>query len=530
MLVAFILLTLLVFWRVLANQERDRLLAENARLEEALVLADDPKRLREALAFRERFDALTPDEIEIRLSLVEDDELRALVRAAQGLPDDGLLELMDLSRKGAVPGAKEKLDQLERIGLRPEEVEALQADLEAAQEEQRRLEDLARRSDTMLASAEAERDALAKQLEAFTEIGQSPAELRNMQATLAELGERKASLARTGAEIAATIEAEAGDRIAALGGQILPDGDVIFPDAILFKAASAEIEREFDQLLQSFCPLWFETLHEQRDALDVIQVEGHASSEYGSLPPAQAFVRNLDLSQRRAAAVFSRCLSLSSDPVIIEWARGSMAAVGYSSSRAIVEGGVENRIASRRVVFALEPKTEADMTRQIIETSSPGTSGVALQTVPGKAVESAAESSQRIMDAQQLPSPVDYLKRGYEELMGPVSLIRDGDTIEVGGLPIRIQGLHVPETNTRAGRDAKDFVSGLLFGRSVSCYLSGNTTFDRKEAVCFEGGEDIAAQIIAAGHGRDCPAFSSGRYAILETDKSRALGPLPGYC
>lgn len=105
-------------------------------------------------------------------------------------------------------------------------------------------------------------------------------------------------------------------------------------------------------------------------------------------------------------------LSLSSDPVIIEWALGSMAAAGYSYSHAIVEGSVENRIASRRVVvFALEPKTEAHMTRQIIETSFPGTSDVAQQNVPRKAIESAAERSHRITDSQ-LPSPVDYLKRG----------------------------------------------------------------------------------------------------------------------
>jgi hypothetical protein len=48
--------------------------------------------------------------------------------------------------------------------------------------------------------------------------------------------------------------------------------------------------------------------------------------------------------------------------------------------------------------------------------------------------------------------------------------------------------------------------------------------------VCFENGEDIAARVIAAGLGRDCPAFSGGRYAQLETATVEALGDLPGYC
>ena len=349
MLVAFILLTLLVFWRVTSAEEHERLLKENALFKETIQSLGDPNTIMEALAFQERFDQLSADEIASRLSLVEDEKLRALVQEAQGLTEDGLIELTDLTRDDAVPGVREKLDQLERLGLSLLEVEELQQELTAAQDEQRRLEE---------------------QLTAFDETGRTPSDIRAMEATLAELGEQEKRLASTGAEIAATIEEKAGDRIAALGGQVLPDGDVIFPEAILFDANSAEIKGDFDMLLQSFCRLWFETLYEQREALDTMQVEGHASSEFGRLPPERAFERNLDLSQRRAAAVFGRCLAYSSADRITEWARSSMAAVGYSSSRAILKDGVENRVASRRVVFALEPKTEAQMTRMIIEKSA----------------------------------------------------------------------------------------------------------------------------------------------------------------
>lgn len=521
MLVAFILLTLLVFWRVTAAEEQERLLEENARLNEAVESVGDPASVTDALAFRDRFDQLSADEMAARLSLVEDEKLRALVQEAQGLPEEGLLELTDLTRDGAVPGVREKLDQLERLGLRPVEVEELQQELAAAQDEQRRLEEEITRAEETRDALESEKEAIEEQLAAFDETGRTPSDIRAMEATLAELGEQQQSLARTGAEIAATIEEKAGDRIAALGGQVLPDGDVIFPDAILFDANSAEIQDDFDMLLQSFCRLWFETLYEQRDTLDTMQVEGHASSEFGGLAPEQAFVRNLDLSQRRAAAVFARCLAYSGDDEITVWARSSMAAVGYSSSRAILEDGVENRVTSRHVVFALEPKTEAEMTRRIIEQST--------STLPADLAPDAAGADKAARMYEGF-GPDHYRDLGYEEFAGAVTAVRDGDTIEVEGQPIRIQGLHAPEADTEAGREAARFVDTMLSGRPITCFLSGEQTFDRKVGVCFENGKDIAARVIAAGLGRDCPAFSGGRYSPLETTRVEELGELPEYC
>lgn len=525
MLVAFILLTLLVFWRVMAAEEKERLLEQNARLAEAFESVGDPATIIEALAFQNRFDQLPPDVMEKRLDLMEDEKLRALVREAQGLPVEGLLELTDLTRDGAVPGAREKLDRLERIGLRPEEVAEMQADLADAQEEQRRLEEDMTRITKEHATLETEKAALEEKLAAFSEAGRTPADIREMEMTLEELGERQQNLARTGAEIAASIEDKAGDRIVSLGGQVLPDGDVIFPDAILFDAGGADIRPEFDMLLQSFCRLWFETLYEQRDALDTVQVEGHASSEFGTLSPEQAFVKNLDLSQRRAAAVFGRCLAYGGDDEITDWARSSMAAVGYSSSRAMLEDGVENRAASRRVVFALEPKTEAEMTRNIIEQSAP--SRETSRTPAASADKDGLGNAKRALEGF---GPDHYSDLGYEILQGQVTAVRDGDMIVVRTQPIRIEGLHAPEIDTEAGREARQFVDSMLRSKPVTCFLSGEESFDRKVGVCFESGEDVAARVIAAGLGRDCPAFSGGRYAGLETGKTDALGELPGYC
>jgi micrococcal nuclease len=92
-----------------------------------------------------------------------------------------------------------------------------------------------------------------------------------------------------------------------------------------------------------------------------------------------------------------------------------------------------------------------------------------------------------------------------------VTYVRDGDTIEIGIEAVRIEGLHAPESNTRLGQQAKRFVSDLVFGKFVTCWLNGEETHDRKVGVCFLAQQDIAARLVAEGFGRDCPAFSGRR-------------------
>lgn len=488
MLIAFILLTLLVFWRVSANTEKERMLEENAKLVGLVESMVDPSALANALAFQERFAAYDPDEMEERLSLMQDEMLRALANEVRSLPQDGLLELTDLAREGAVPGAREKLTLFEESGLQPAEIAGLQANLSSALEEKRRLE-----------------------------------------GELARLADVRESLGRTGAEIAAIIQEQAGDRIAALGGKILPNGDVIFPDAILFDAGYDTIKPEFDTLLQSFCRLWFETLYEQRDALDTVQVEGHASSEYANLSAAQAFVRNLSLSQRRAAAVFGRCLAYGGDDEVTDWARSSMAAVGYSSSRLIIENGVEDRAASRRVVFALKPKTESQITPSALATGTARSNDPAVNLDLAEAI-----TQDRNLDAPDDPAsavgPEHYRGQGYSALSGRVTHVRDGDTIVIGNQPIRIEGLHAPELTTEIGQRAKLYVEDLIAGELITCWLNGEETYDRKVGVCFFAQQDIAARLVAEGLGRDCPAFSGGRYARFESEATNEVADLPGYC
>ncbi len=118
-----------------------------------------------------------------------------------------------------------------------------------------------------------------------------------------------------------------------------------------------------------------------------------------------------------------------------------------------------------------------------------------------------------------------------ETLEGQVTHVRDGDTIEVEGVPIRLNGLAAPESDEPGGTEATAVMERIVHQvRWLRCELTGETSYDRQIGTCFTlGGQDIAALMVAQGVARDCPRYSGGRYAEYETDASRAL-PLPEYC
>ncbi len=67
-------------------------------------------------------------------------------------------------------------------------------------------------------------------------------------------------------------------------------------------------------------------------------------------------------------------------------------------------------------------------------------------------------------------------------------------------------------------------------GETVVCELTGERTHGREVGVCRVDGRDVGAAVIGAGLARDCPRFSGGRYADLETPEAARKLPLPHYC
>ena len=115
-------------------------------------------------------------------------------------------------------------------------------------------------------------------------------------------------------------------------------------------------------------------------------------------------------------------------------------------------------------------------------------------------------------------------------LEGQVTKVRDGDTIEVGRIPIRLNGVSAPEMKEPLGPQSKDFMTDLVMGKRVSCELNGEKTHDRLVGVCYLDGQDIGATVIANGLALDCPRYSGGRYAEYEVEGAAAKITLPGYC
>jgi micrococcal nuclease len=115
-------------------------------------------------------------------------------------------------------------------------------------------------------------------------------------------------------------------------------------------------------------------------------------------------------------------------------------------------------------------------------------------------------------------------------LTGTVTHVRDGDTIEVGKIPIRLNGVSAPELNEPLGQQSKQFMRDLIDGKRVRCELNGKKTYDRFVGVCYLGERDIGAAIIKAGLALDCPRYSGGRYKAIEKAAARGTIKLPKYC
>jgi micrococcal nuclease len=114
--------------------------------------------------------------------------------------------------------------------------------------------------------------------------------------------------------------------------------------------------------------------------------------------------------------------------------------------------------------------------------------------------------------------------------------VRDGDTIVVGSMPIRLNGLAAPEGDEPGGAEATQAMLELVDGGTLRCELDGERTHDRCVGICYLEGEDISEVMVQRGVARDCPRFSQGRYAKAERQAAadgstiqRRYG-LPGYC
>jgi micrococcal nuclease len=100
-------------------------------------------------------------------------------------------------------------------------------------------------------------------------------------------------------------------------------------------------------------------------------------------------------------------------------------------------------------------------------------------------------------------------------LTGTVTHVRDGDTIEVGKVPIRLNGVSAPELKEPLGKASKKFMRDLVLGKPVRCELNGKKTYDRLVGTCSLGDIDIGVAVIEAGLALYCPDTQVGDIRLL---------------
>ena len=117
-------------------------------------------------------------------------------------------------------------------------------------------------------------------------------------------------------------------------------------------------------------------------------------------------------------------------------------------------------------------------------------------------------------------------------LEGNVTKVRDGDTIEVGKIPIRFQGLTCDELDTKKGKNARDQLNRLLIGERVFCELSGEKTYERLVGRCFLSDKgDIASYLIENGYCGRCNRYDEkGFYTEVQRRAGSYKGVFPSYC
>lgn len=119
-----------------------------------------------------------------------------------------------------------------------------------------------------------------------------------------------------------------------------------------------------------------------------------------------------------------------------------------------------------------------------------------------------------------------------EVLAGPVTRVRDGDTIEVAGRAVRLKGLACEELDTPRGRRAAAELRALAAGSRIECRLTGERSHDRAVGWCaLADGRDLGETLIAQGLCGRCARYDPlRRYAEAQSRAGGYGGALPGYC
>lgn len=108
-----------------------------------------------------------------------------------------------------------------------------------------------------------------------------------------------------------------------------------------------------------------------------------------------------------------------------------------------------------------------------------------------------------------------------ESIVGTARAV-SGDTIEIDGTRIRLNGIDAPTDGKTCGdidiaQEGRRALSDFLAERTVSCDPTGEAYANGSPAaICSVDGANVAAHQVEQGLARDWPRFSGGEYAPQE--------------
>lgn len=107
------------------------------------------------------------------------------------------------------------------------------------------------------------------------------------------------------------------------------------------------------------------------------------------------------------------------------------------------------------------------------------------------------------------------------------SYVRDGDTVVVNNIPIRLKGLSCAELKTPLGQAQKTILMAAWNTSSrIEYTLTGETTWDRQVGWVSLDGKDIGELMIETANCQPCRRYdTTGRYAHYPV-----TGTVPKYC
>lgn len=124
---------------------------------------------------------------------------------------------------------------------------------------------------------------------------------------------------------------------------------------------------------------------------------------------------------------------------------------------------------------------------------------------------------------------------GGETIVGRASVV-DGDTIDIGKVRVRFDGIDAPESWQKCqDGDGSSYLCGkaaamaldrfLASSRPTRCELAGHDR-DRRIGTCFRAdGADVNRWMVENGHALDWPRYSNGAYADAQgVARSGGLG------